>query len=81
MWDNRCTLHFVLNDFVGQRVIQRVTVMGDRVEGGNAPRWEPWVRPGRRAATSRHDRQLHFWLKEHQPGALGERKSVFEGDL
>ena len=81
MWDNRCTQHFVLNDFEGQRVIQRVTVMGDRVEGVNAPRWEPWVRPGRRSATSRHDRQLHHWLKANEPAALGERKSVFEGEL
>jgi taurine dioxygenase len=24
IWDNRCTQHFVLNDFVGERVIQRV---------------------------------------------------------
>ncbi|MFK8019138.1 MAG: TauD/TfdA dioxygenase family protein [Pseudomonadales bacterium] len=29
MWDNRCTQHHVLNDFVGERVIQRVTVMDD----------------------------------------------------
>ncbi|MFP6638847.1 MAG: TauD/TfdA family dioxygenase, partial [Myxococcota bacterium] len=25
MWDNRCTQHMVLNDFEGERVIQRVT--------------------------------------------------------
>ena len=31
-WDNRATQHFVLNDFEGERVIQRVTVQGDRVE-------------------------------------------------
>lgn len=61
IWDNRCTQHFVLNDFQGERVIQRVTVMGDRPEG-NPPRWAPWVRPGRLSATSRHDRQLHQFL-------------------
>lgn len=61
MWDNRCTQHFVLNDFEGERVIQRVTVMGDRPEG-DAPRWQPWVREGRLSATSRHDRQLHQFL-------------------
>ncbi len=33
MWDNRCTQHFVLNDFVGERIIQRVTVMGDKPIG------------------------------------------------
>jgi taurine dioxygenase len=64
MWDNRATQHFVLNDFEGERVIQRVTVMGDRPEGVGAPRWEPWVRPGRLSATSRHDRQLYFFLKQ-----------------
>ena len=62
MWDNRCTQHHVLNDFEGERIIQRVTVMGDRPEG-EPPRWQPWVRPGRRrSATSRHDRQLYQYL-------------------
>jgi hypothetical protein len=36
MWDNRCTQHHVLNDFEGERVIQRVTVMGDRPEPARA---------------------------------------------
>ena len=62
MWDNRCTQHFVLNDFEGERVIQRVTVMGDKPQGPQ-PRWQPWVRDGRMSATSRHDRQLHQFLK------------------
>jgi taurine dioxygenase len=62
MWDNRCTQHFVLNDFEGERVIQRVTIMGDKPVG-QQPRWEPWVRPGRLSATSRHDRQLFQFLK------------------
>lgn len=62
MWDNRATQHFVLNDFEGERIIQRVTVMGDTVEGTGAPRWKPWVRPGRLSATSRHDRQLFQYL-------------------
>ena len=63
MWDNRCTQHFVLNDFDSERIIQRVTVMGDRPEGAGAPQWEPWVRPGPLSATSRFDRQLYFHLK------------------
>lgn len=29
MWDNRCTLHRVANDFVGERIIHRVTLAGD----------------------------------------------------
>lgn len=66
MWDNRCTQHFVLNDFEGERVIQRVTVMGDKPIGAQNPRWEPWVRPGRLSATSRHDRQLFQYLKSRQ---------------
>ena len=63
MWDNRCTQHFVLNDFDGERIIQRVTIMGDQVEGPEAPRWQPWVREGRMSATSHLDRQLHQYLK------------------
>jgi len=64
MWDNRCTQHFVLNDFEGERIIQRVTVMGDKPEGARPPRFEPWVRPGRLSATSRHDRQLFQFLSQ-----------------
>jgi len=63
IWDNRCTQHFVLNDFEGERIIQRVTVIGDQVEGDGAPRWKPWLRDGRLSATSRHDRQLYMYLK------------------
>ncbi|MFT7688401.1 MAG: taurine dioxygenase [Candidatus Azotimanducaceae bacterium] len=62
IWDNRCTQHFVLNDFSGERIIQRVTIMGDEVEGCSENRWEPWVRPGRLSATSRHDRQLFQYM-------------------
>jgi len=68
MWDNRCTQHFVLNDFEGERVIQRVTVMGDKPRGA-APRWQPWVRPGRLSAASRHDRQLFQYLKSRGEGS------------
>lgn len=63
MWDNRCTQHFVLNDFDGERIIQRVTVMGDKVEGAQPPVWPPYVRPGPLSAQSRHDRQLAMYLK------------------
>lgn len=64
IWDNRCTQHFVLNDFAGERVIQRVTVVGDEVQGAEPPRWKPWIRDGRLSATSRHDRQLYLHLRE-----------------
>ena len=62
-WDNRCTQHFVLNDFEGERIIQRVTVMGDEVKAAAAPQWEPWVRDGRASATTRLDRQLNSYIK------------------
>jgi len=42
MWDNRCTQHHVLNDFEGERVIQRVTAMGDEPEAASPPRYEPY---------------------------------------
>lgn len=64
MWDNRCTQHFVLNDFEGERIIQRVTVMGDEVQAAAEPAWEPYVRPGPMSAISRHDRQLASFLKQ-----------------
>ncbi len=67
MWDNRATQHFVLNDFVGERIIQRVTVMGDQPVGVAPPRWQPWVRPGRLSATSRHDRQLYQFINRKSP--------------
>lgn len=69
MWDNRATQHFVLNDFEGERVIQRVTVMGDKPEAAVAARYEPFVRPGRLSATSRHDRQLHEYLTRRGTGS------------
>jgi taurine dioxygenase len=64
MWDNRFTQHYVVNDFVGERVIERVTVMGDQVHGAR-PRWRPWPEVVRgTSAMSRHDRQLVHHLEE-----------------
>ncbi len=60
IWDNRCTQHNVLNDFEGERVIQRVTVMGDHPEPAAPKRWEPYLKP--LSAASRHDRQLWEYL-------------------
>lgn len=62
IWDNRCTQHFVVSDFDQQRVIQRVTVMGDHPEAAAAPRWPPYVRRENVGATSRYDRQLNETL-------------------
>jgi taurine dioxygenase len=69
MWDNRCTQHSVLNDFTEERIIQRVTVMGDRPEGAGA-RWRPWTENARRSAMSRHDRQLGGFLEAQAEGAV-----------
>jgi len=62
MWDNRSTQHMVLNDFVGERVIQRVTVMGDEPQGETS-RWPSYERLTGPSDTSRHDRMLHNYLK------------------
>jgi taurine dioxygenase len=62
MWDNRCTQHFVLNDFDEERIIQRVTVMGDEPKPASAPRWQPFVTSGAPGAHGRHDRQLKAFL-------------------
>lgn len=59
IWDNRCTQHFVVGDFTGQRIIQRVTVMGDKPEAAAPPRWAPYVRGQVVGATSRYDQQLN----------------------
>ncbi|MCA9511726.1 MAG: TauD/TfdA family dioxygenase [Myxococcota bacterium] len=42
MWDNRCTQHHVLDDFEGERVIQRVTVMGDEPRAASPSPWSPY---------------------------------------
>ena len=70
LWDNRCTQHFVLNDFREERVIQRVTVMGDQVVGArDQPKWEPYVRPILGSARSRHDLPLIKALAEREKRA------------
>lgn len=61
MWDNRCTQHHVLADFEGERVIQRVTVMGDDPQpAAPLPRWAP---SGSRTATFWRDDHLRRQLK------------------
>lgn len=72
MWDNRCTQHYVLSDFDQQRIIQRVTVMGDTPEGAEQPRWQPYTRKQNAGATSRFDKQL----KRH----LGQKVRTLESN-
>lgn len=50
MWDNRCTLHAVANDWEGRRIIQRITVLGDKPVGVAEPRW-PKHEPSRNGAS------------------------------
>ena len=65
MWDNRCTQHHVLNDFEGERVVQRVTVMGDEPHAAAAlPRWEPY---GSKTATFWRDADMRRQLRATQP--------------
>lgn len=61
MWDNRCTQHFVVNDFEGERIINRVTVLGDHPEG-DPPRWPPY-RAARAGTGSRRDAALEQTLQ------------------
>ena len=70
LWDNTQTSHCVLQDFVGERHIQRVTICGDHptpVKG--ARQWAPAV--GNAGAQSRFDRQLFEHLKRDMPGIAG----------
>jgi taurine dioxygenase len=65
IWDNRCTQHHVLNDFEGERIIQRVTVMGDDPQPAvPLPRWEPF---GSRTATFWRDDAMRRQLKAQRP--------------
>jgi taurine dioxygenase len=70
MWDNQCTQHMVLNDFEGERIIQRVTIMGDKPEAAAPSPWEPYVRDGRMSAMSRHDRQLYQFQRKSGQGTF-----------
>lgn len=61
MWDNRCTQHQVLNDFEGERVIQRVTVMGDQPDPAAPTRYKPFSSP--MTAASWRDAPLKKFLE------------------
>lgn len=80
MWDNRCTQHYVLSDFDEERVIQRVTVMGDYPESDIAPQWPPFTRTENAGATSRYDRQLNAYLGREVGTLESNAKSLGEAD-
>ncbi len=52
IWDNRITQHYVVNDFDGQRILHRVTVLGDVPEpAGDVSQWDTWA-PARFSAAA-----------------------------
>ncbi len=59
MWDNRCTLHSVVNDWSGSRIIQRITVLGDKPTGLGEPRW-PKFEPNANGASDFYDKNYPF---------------------
>jgi taurine dioxygenase len=61
MWDNRCTQHNVLNDFEGERIIQRVTIMGDKPEAAGNLRYKAF--DGLYSASAWRDQPLKQFLK------------------
>jgi taurine dioxygenase len=37
MWDNRCTMHYAIGDYTEERIMQRVTIIGDPPVGAATP--------------------------------------------
>ena len=62
MWDNRATQHYVVNNFEGERIIQRVTVTGDKIEPFGKLAYDAWNAEGKFSAKSRYDYQLMGYL-------------------
>ena len=62
IWDNRSTQHFVVNNFHGERIIQRVTVTGDVIEPFGELNHDAWTNHNKFSAKSRNDLQLIGYL-------------------
>jgi taurine dioxygenase len=57
IWDNRCTQHYAVNDYLSRRVIHRVTVLGERPKG-TGPRWDAFIGDDKRNLNRRNPRPL-----------------------
>ncbi|MBW1884864.1 MAG: hypothetical protein JRJ58_15140, partial [Deltaproteobacteria bacterium] len=57
IWDHRCTQHCAVNDYEGERVISRVTVLADNPEPAFEDKgWESHQYPRHSALASGFDR-------------------------
>jgi taurine dioxygenase len=52
IWDNRCTQHCAINDYEGERVISRVTILGDHPEAAFEDKAWPAHRYSRNSAAN-----------------------------
>ena len=52
IWDNRCTRHYAIGDYETERIMHRVTVLGDYIGNENRSSWKPHHEVSRLSASS-----------------------------